>query len=78
MVLDPISQRLPPQLRFPWTEWHKKDWAGQWAIVLDMPTRPLNTPHLAPDVLYQIHPYVLWWAADLVASLLQKFSVGSR
>ena len=42
-----------------------------------MPTRPLNTPHVAPDVLHQIYPYVLWWAADLVATPQQKFPVGS-
>ena len=41
-----------------------------------MPTRPLNTPHVAPDILHQIHPYVLWWAADLVASAQQKFPLG--
>ena len=77
LVLDPISQRLPPQLRSPWTEWHKEDGAGQWAIILDMPTRPFNTPHVAPDILHQIYPYVLWWTADLVATPQQKFSVGS-
>ena len=77
LVIDPISQRLPPQLRSPWAEWHKKDGAGQWAVVLDMPTRPLNTSHVAPDILHQIYPYVLWWAADLVATPQQKFPVGS-
>ena len=56
LVLDPSSQRVLPQLQSPWTGWHKKDGAGQWAIVLDMPTRPLNTPHVAPDVLHQIYP----------------------
>ena len=77
LVLEPISQLLPPQLRSPWTEWHKKDGAGQWAIVLDMPPRPLNTPHVEPDVLHQIYPYVLCWVTDLVAIPQQKFSVGS-
>ena len=77
LVMDPISQRLTPQLRSPWAEWHKKDGAGQWAVVLDMPTRPLNTPHVAPDILHQIYPYVLWWAADLVATPQRKFLVGS-
>ena len=42
-----------------------------------MPTRPLNTPHVAPDILHQIYPYVLWWAADLVATTQQKFPVRS-
>ena len=42
-----------------------------------MPTRPLNTPHVAPDILHQIYPYVLWWAVDLVATPQQKFPVGS-
>ena len=42
-----------------------------------MPTKPLNNPHVAPDVLHQIYPYVLWWAADLVATPQQKFPVGS-
>ena len=77
LVTDPISQPLPPQLRSPWAEWHKKDGLGQWAIILDMPTRPLNTPHVAPGVLNEIYPYVLWWAADLVASPQQKFPAGS-
>ena len=77
-VADPISQRLPPQLRSPWAERHKKDGSGQWAVILDMPASPLNTPHVAPDILHQIYPYVLWWAADLVATLQQKFPVGSR
>ena len=74
LVLDPISQRLPPQLRSPC---HKKDGVGQWAIVLDMRTRPLNTPHVPLDVLHQIYPYVVWWAADLLATPQQKFPVGS-
>ena len=77
LVIHPISQRLPPQLRSPWAEWHKKDGAGQWAVVVDMPTRPLNTPHVVLDILHQIYPYVLWWAADLVATPQQKFPVGS-
>ena len=77
LVLDPISQRLPSQLRSPLLEWHKKDAARQWAVVLDMPTRPLNTPHGAPDILHQMYPYVLWWAADLVATPQQKFPVES-
>ena len=77
LVIDPISQRSPPQLQSPWAEWHKKDGAGQWAVVLDMPTRLLNTHHVAPDVLHQIYPYVVWWAADLVATPQQKFPVGS-
>ena len=42
-----------------------------------MPARPLNTPHVAPDVLQQIYPYVLWWAADLFATPHEKFPVGS-
>ena len=42
-----------------------------------MPTRPLNTPHVAPDVLFHIYPSVLWWVADLVAAPQQKFAVGS-
>ena len=42
-----------------------------------MPARALNTPHVAPDVLHQIYSYVLWWVADLVATLQQKFPVGS-
>ena len=56
-MLDPISQRLPSQLRSPWAEWHKNDAAGQWAAVPGMPTRPLNTPHVAPDILHQMDPY---------------------
>ena len=52
LVADPISHRLPPQLRSPWAEWHKKDGSGQWAVILDIPTRPLNTPHVAADVLH--------------------------
>ena len=77
LVLDPISQRLPSQLGAPWAEWHKKDAARQWAIVLDMPTRPLNTPHVVPDILHQMYPSVLWWAANLVATPPQKFPAGS-
>ena len=77
LVADPISQRLPPQLRSPWAEWHKKDGSGQWAVILDMPTRPLNTLHVAPDILHQIYPYVLWWVADLAATPQHKFPVGS-
>ena len=77
LVIDPISQQLRPDLRSPWAEWHKKVGAGQWAVVLDMPTRPFNTPHVAQDILHQIYPYVLWWAADLVATPKQKFPVGS-
>ena len=42
-----------------------------------MPARPLNTPHVAPDVLHQSHPYFLWRAADLVAKPRQNFPVGS-
>ena len=42
-----------------------------------MRNRPLNTPHVAPDVLHQIYPYVLWWATDLVATPQQRFPVGS-
>ena len=76
LVLDPISQRLPLQLRSPWAESRKKDAAGQWAVVLDMPTRPLNTTHVAPDILYQMCPDFLWWAADLVATPHQKLPVG--
>ena len=41
-------------------------------VILDLSARPLNVPHVAPDVLYQTYPYVLWWAADLVATLQQK------
>ena len=52
LVTDPISQRLPPQLRSPWAEWHKKDGSGLWVVIMDMPARPLNTPHVAPDVLH--------------------------
>ena len=77
LVTDPISQWLPPQLRSSWAEWHKKDGPGQGAVVLDMLARPLNTPRVATDVLHQIYPYVLWWAADLVATPQQKFPVGS-
>ena len=77
LVADPILQRLPPQLRSRWAEWHKKDGAGQWAVILAMPTRQLNNPHVAPDILHQIYPYVLWWAANLVASPRQKFPVSS-
>ena len=77
LVLDPISQRLLLPLRSIWAEWHKKDAARQWAVILDMPTRPLNTPHVVPDILHQVHPYVLWWAANLVATPQQKFPVGS-
>ena len=42
-----------------------------------MLARPLNTPHVAPDVVHQLYPYLLWWAADLVANSQQKISVGS-
>ena len=63
LVLDPISQRLRSQLQSPWAVLHKKDAARQWAVILDMPTRPLNTPHVAPDKLHQMYPYVLWSAA---------------
>ena len=58
-------------------EWHKKDGSGQWAVILDMPARPLNTPYVAPEALHQIYPYILWWVADLVATPQQKFPVGS-
>ena len=68
LVLDPILQRLPSQLCSPWVEWHKKDATGQWAVVFGMPSRTLNTPHVAPGILHQTYPYVLWWAADLVAT----------
>ena len=77
LVVDPIPQRLPPHLRPPWVEWHKKHGARQWAVILDVPTMPLNTPHVVPYVLHQIDPYVLWWAANLVAAPQQKFQVGS-
>ena len=77
LVTDPISQRLPPQRRSPWAEWHKKDGPGQWAVIIEMPAMSLNTPHVAPDILHQIYPYILWWAADLVATPQQKFPVGS-
>ena len=33
-----------------------------------MPTRPLYSPHASPDILHQMYPHVLWWAADLVAT----------
>ena len=75
LVLDPISQ--PPQLRSPWVEWHKKDAAGHWTVVLDMPTCSLITPHVAPDILHKMCPCVLRWAAHLVAAPQQKFPVGS-
>ena len=68
LVLDPISQRLLPQLQAPLVECHKKDAAGQWAVVFDMPTRPLSIPHVAPDILHQLYPRILYWAADLVAT----------
>ena len=42
-----------------------------------MPARALNTLHVAPDALPQIYACVLCWAADLVATLQQKFPVGS-
>ena len=77
LVTDPISQWLPPQLRSPWAEWHKKDGPGQWAVIRDMPTRSLITPHVAPAVLHHIYPYIRWCAADLVATAQQKFPVGS-
>ena len=77
LVTDHISQRVPPQVRSPWAGWHKKDAAGQWAVILDMPIGPLNTPHVAPDVLHQIYPYFPWSAADVVATPQQKSPVGS-
>ena len=77
LVADPISQRLLPQLPLPWPEWHKKDRSEQWTVILDMPARPLHTPHVAPDILHGIYLYVLWWATGLVATPQQKFSVGS-
>ena len=64
LVADPISQRLPPELRSPWAEWHKKNAPGQWTVIMDMAAKPLNTPHVAADVLHPNHPYILWWAAD--------------
>ena len=42
-----------------------------------MPTRPLNTLHVALDIVHRIYPYVLWWAANLMATPQQKFPVGS-
>ena len=76
LVLGAISQRLPSQLRFPCAEWHKKDSAGQWAASLGMPTGPLHAPHVTPSILHQMYPYVLWWAADLVATPKQQFLMG--
>ena len=35
------------------------------------------TPHAAPDVLHKMHPQVLWWAADVVATPQQKFRAWS-
>ena len=77
LVLDLVSQSLPLQFRASSAEGHKKDAAGQWAVVIDMPTRPLNTPHVAPDVLHGMYTHVLWWAADLVATPQPKFVAGS-
>ena len=73
LVLDLVSQLLPSPLRALWAKWHKKDAAGRWVVILDMPTLPLNTAYVAPDILHQMYPYVLWWAADLVATPQQKF-----
>ena len=58
-------------------EWHKNDGAGQWAVFLDMPTRPLGTPHVVPHVLHQMYPHVLCWAADRVATPQKKFPLAS-
>ena len=75
IVLNPVTQKLPSHIRSAWTEWHKKDASGQWSVISDLPARPLNVPHVAPDVLHQIYPYVVWWAADLVATQQQKNSL---
>ena len=42
-----------------------------------MPNRPLNVPHVVSDILQQLYPQVLWWAANLVATPQQKAAVGS-
>ena len=39
-------------------------------VVIGMPTCPLNTPHVAPEVLHGTYPQVIWWAADPVATPL--------
>ena len=77
LVLHPILQQLPSQLRSWWAEWHKKDDVGQWAVVHGMPTRPLNTKHVAPGIVHEMYPHVRWWAANLVATPQQNLPVGS-
>ena len=77
LVLNPISYCLPPQLQAPWAQWHKKDAAGRWITVIDMPTRPPNAPHVAPDILHLMYPRILGWATDLLATPQQKFPAGS-
>ena len=77
LVLDPISQRLLPQFRAPWAKRHKKDALGQWGVIIDMPTHPLNTSHITPDILHQMYLHILWWAADLPATPQQRFPAGS-
>ena len=49
----------------------------QWAAVFGMPACVLNVPHVAPDILHELYPQILWWAADLVAIPKQKFRAGS-
>ena len=41
------------------------------------PHLPLNTPHAAPDILHQMYPCILWWAADLAGTPQQKCPVES-
>ena len=74
---DAIWQHLPPQFQSPWEEWHKEDGAGPWEVLLDMYIRPPKTTMVALHIPPQINPYVLWWAANLVATPPQKFSAGS-
>ena len=42
-----------------------------------MPTRPRDSPHVAPDIRHQMYRHVLWWVADLVATPQPKFPAGS-
>ena len=76
-MLDPISQRLPLHFRVAWAEWHKKDVAGQWAVINGLPNHPLNAPRVAQGILHGMYSHILWWVVNLVATPQQKFPAGS-